>query len=320
MELATMIVCAYIFTFCSFIFQESPEEGRVGGGLLQGQGHWVQWCRQGTFRRRSPASSLPPPSSGLRPNNREGTQPHPSTENWIQDLLSMASPIRTRPSFPLSQSLPSGSFHERLILLNQRADNENHNHRKRTNQITWTTAFPSVQSLSSVWLFVTTWTAARQASLSITNSWSLPKLMSFESVMPPANSSSVIPFSSCPQSFPASGSFKLISTSHQVAKVLEFQLQHQTFQWAPRTDRLYDGLDGLPCSPRDSEESSPTSQWKSINSSVLSFLYGPTLKSIHDYWKTIALTRQTDIGKIMSLLFNMLSRWVITFLPWSKHF
>ena len=64
----------------------------------------------------------------------------------------------------------------------------------------------SVQSLSRVWLFVTPWTAARQASLSITNSQSLLKLMSIELVMP-SNSSSVIPFSSCLQSFPASGSF-----------------------------------------------------------------------------------------------------------------
>ena len=52
----------------------------------------------------------------------------------------------------------------------------------------------------------------------------------------PINSSSVIPFSSCPQSFPASGSFKWISSSHQVARVLEFQLQHQSFQSTPRTD------------------------------------------------------------------------------------
>ena len=51
---------------------------------------------------------------------------------------------------------------------------------------------------------------------------------------------------------------------------------------------------------------------------MLSFLYSPTVTSIHDYWKTIALTRQTFVGKIMSLLFNMLSRLVITFLPRSK--
>ena len=65
--------------------------------------------------------------------------------------------------------------------------------------------------------------------------------------------------------------------------------------------------------------SSPTPQFKSINSSVLSFLYSLTLTSIHDYWKTIALTRWTFVDKVMSLLFNMLSRLVITFLPRSKH-
>ena len=76
---------------------------------------------------------------------------------------------------------------------------------------------------------------------------------------------------------------------------------------------------GSPCSPRDSEESSPTSQFRSINSSVLSFLYGPTLASEHDYWKTIALARWTFVGKVMSLLFNMLSKLVIAFLPRNKH-
>ena len=55
-------------------------------------------------------------------NNRRGTQSHPSTENWIKNLLSMAPPIRTRPSFPLGQSLLSGSFHKPLILLHQRED------------------------------------------------------------------------------------------------------------------------------------------------------------------------------------------------------
>ena len=62
----------------------------------------------------------------------------------------------------------------------------------------------------------------------------------------------------------------------------------------------------------------PTPQLKSINSLVLRFLYGPTLKSVHDYWENLALTRQTYVGKVMSLLFNMLSRLVITFLPRSK--
>ena len=81
------------------------------------------------------------------------------------------------------------------------------------------------------------------------------------------------------------GLFKWVSSSHLVAKVLEFQLQHQSFQWTLRTDLLQDGLVGCPCSPRDAQESSPTPQFKSINSSVLSFLYSPTLMPIHDYWK-----------------------------------
>ena len=79
--------------------------------------------------------------------------------------------------------------------------------------------------------------------------------------------------------------FQWVSSSHQVAKALEFQHQHQSFQWTLRTDLLQNGLVGSPCSPRDSQESSPTPQFKSICSSPLSFLYSPTLTSIHDYWK-----------------------------------
>ena len=67
------------------------------------------------------------------------------------------------------------------------------------------------------------------------------------------------------------GLFQRVSSSHQVAKVLEFQLQHQSFQWTPRTDLLQDGLVGSPCSPRDSQESSPTPQFESINSSASDF-------------------------------------------------
>ena len=81
------------------------------------------------------------------------------------------------------------------------------------------------------------------------------------------------------------GLFKWISSSHQVAKVLEYQLQHQSFQWTRRTDFLYNVLVGSPCSPRDSQEFSPTPQFKSINFLVLSFLSSSTLISIHDYWK-----------------------------------
>ena len=79
--------------------------------------------------------------------------------------------------------------------------------------------------------------------------------------------------------------FKWVSSSHQVAKLLEFWLQHQYFQWVFRTDFLSDRPVGSHCSPRESQESSPTRQFKSINSLVLSILYSPTLTSIHNCWK-----------------------------------
>ena len=79
------------------------------------------------------------------------------------------------------------------------------------------------------------------------------------------------------------GLFRWLSSSHQVAKVLEFQ--RKSLQWIFRTDFLQDGLVGSPCSPRDSQESSPTPQFRSINSSALSFLHSPTLTSINDHRK-----------------------------------
>ena len=99
---------------------------------------------------------------------------------------------------------------------------------------------------------------------------------------------------------------------------IEFQLQHQSFQWIFRTDFLYDGLVGSPCNPRDAQESS-TLQFKSNSSASVFFI----VQISHPYMttgKTIALIRWTFVDKVMSLLFNMLSRLVITFLPRSKSF
>ena len=90
------------------------------------------------------------------------------------------------------------------------------------------------------------------------------------------------------------GLFQWVSSLHQVAKVLEYQLQHQSFQWIFKTDFLWDWLFGYPCRPSDSQESSPTPQFKSINSSVISFLYSPTLTSIHGSWKNHSLDK-TDL-------------------------
>ena len=86
--------------------------------------------------------------------------------------------------------------------------------------------------------------------------------------------------STSPPSFNLSqhqGLLKGVSSLYQVAKVLELQIQHQSFQWIFRTDFLQDGLVGSPHSPRDSQESSPAPQFKSISSSAFSLLYGPTL-------------------------------------------
>ena len=83
--------------------------------------------------------------------------------------------------------------------------------------------------------------------------------------------------------------FQWVSSLHEVAKVLEFQLWHHSFQRNPRADLLQNGLVGSPCSPRDSQESSPTPQFKSNNSLALSLLHSPTLTSIHDHRKNHSL-------------------------------
>ena len=110
-----------------------------------------------------------------------------------------------------------------------------------------------------------------------------PNPCSFSQWCHPTISFSCHPLLLLPSLSQHQGLFKWVSSSHQVAKVLEFQVQHQSFQWMFRTGSLQDGLVGFPCCPRDSQEFSPTPHFKSINSSVLSFLYSPTLTFIHDY-------------------------------------
>ena len=131
----------------------------------------------------------------------------------------------------------------------------------------------------------------------------------------PAIQSSVVPFSSRPNSSQHQSLVQWVNSSHEVAKVLEFQLQHHSLQRNPRSDLLQNGLVGSPCSPRDSQESSPH---HSSKASILQCSAFFKVQLSHPYMttgKTKALTRQTLIGKVMSLLFNMLSLFVITFLP-----
>ena len=134
---------------------------------------------------------------------------------------------------------------------------------------------------------VTLCTAACQASLSITNSWSLLKLMSIESVMPYNH------LIQCQPLLLLHSIFTSIRVSSNESALHIMWLNYWNFSFSISPSSEYSGLVSLridwlvwsACSPRDSQESSPTPQFKSINSSVLSFLYSPTLTSIHDYWK-----------------------------------
>ena len=131
-------------------------------------------------------------------------------------------------------------------------------------------------------------------------------------------SSSVVPFCSCLQSFLASGSFPVSQLfvlggqnigASASASVLPVNIQ----DWFPLQLTGWISLQSKGLS-----ESSPSPQFKSINSSALSFLYSPTLTSCMTTGKTIALTRWIFVGKVMSLHFNMLCRFVIAFFPKNK--
>ena len=176
-----------------------------------------------------------------------------------------------------------------------------------------------VQSLSSVRLFVTSWTAACQISLSITNSWSLPKLMSIESVMPSNNLILCCPFLLLPSIFPSIRVFSNESALHmRWPKYWSF-----SFSISPSNEHpglisfRMDWLDLL--AVRGTLKS--LLQHHSSKASILQCSAFSIVQLSHPYMttgKTIALTRWTFVDKVMSLLFNMLSRLVITFLPRSK--
>ena len=174
-----------------------------------------------------------------------------------------------------------------------------------------------VQSLICVQLFVTPWTAECQASLSFATSQSLLKHIHW--VADAIQSSCPLsPLS--PPAFNLSqhqGLFRWVSSSHHMAKVLELQLQ--SFQRIFRVDFLYDWLVWSPSCTRDSQESSLE---HSSKASVLWCSAFFIVQFSHSYMtpgKTTALTRQTFVGKVMSLLFNMLSTFVRVFLLRSKY-
>ena len=131
----------------------------------------------------------------------------------------------------------------------------------------------------------TPWTAARQASLTITNSRNSLRLMSIESVMPSSHLILCRPLLLLPSIFPSISVF----SSESVLCIRWPKYWSFSFSSSPSSE--YSGLISFRMDwldllvVQDSQESSPTPQFKSINSSALSFLYSPTLTSIHDYWK-----------------------------------
>ena len=179
--------------------------------------------------------------------------------------------------------------------------------------------FNSVQSLSHIWLFETPWIAARQASLSITNSRSLLKLMSIESVMPSSHLILCCPLLLLP---PIPPSIRIFSSESTLLMrwpkywIFSFSISPSNEHVGLISFRM-DWLDllvvqGILKSLLQHHSSKVSiSRHSAFFTVQLSHLYMTT-------GKTIALTRWTFVGKVMSLLYNMLTRLVITFLPRSK--
>ena len=140
-----------------------------------------------------------------------------------------------------------------------------------------------VQSLNHVWLFVNPWTIAHQASLSITISRSLLKFMSIKLVMPPSNLILCHPLLVLPSIFPNIRVFSNESALRiRRPKYWRFSISRSN-EYSGLISFTIDKFDIL--AVQGTLKSSPTLQFKSIDSSALSFLYGPTLTSMHDYWK-----------------------------------
>ena len=177
----------------------------------------------------------------------------------------------------------------------------------------------SVQSLSCVWLFVTPWTTARQASLSITNSWSLPKLVSIESVMPSNRLILCCPLLFLPSIFPSIRVF-----SNESALAIRWP-KYWNFNFSIGPSNEYSGLisfrmDWLALLAVQGTLKSLL-QHHTSKASILRCSAFFMIQLSHVYMtigKIIALTIQNFVGIVMSLLFNMLSRLVIAFLPRSK--
>ena len=178
----------------------------------------------------------------------------------------------------------------------------------------------TVQSLSRVQLFATPWTAACQASLSFSISWSLLRFMSFESVMPSKHLILCCPLLLLPSIFPSIRVF-----SDESVLCIRWP-QDRSFSFSISPSNAYSGLISFRVDWLDLLAVQGTLksllQHHSSKASILRHSTFFIVQLSHLYMttgKTIALTRQTFVGKVMSLLFNMLARLVKAFLPSSKH-
>ena len=185
--------------------------------------------------------------------------------------------------------------------------------------VTDCTQFSSVHLLCHVQLFVTPWTAIRQASLSITNSWSLLKLMS-ESVMSSNHLIVFCPLLALPSLFPTISVF-----SNESVLPIRWP-KYWSFSFSISPSNEYSALISLKTDWFDllavQETLKSLLQHHSSETSILQHSPFFIVQILHPYMttgKTTALTGQTFIGKVTSLLFNMLSRLVIAFLPRNKH-
>ena len=178
-----------------------------------------------------------------------------------------------------------------------------------------------IQLLSRVWLFVNPWTAARQASLPITNSQSLPKLMPIESVMPSNHLILCHPILLLPSIFPSIRVF----SNQSVLRIRWPKYWSFSFNISPSNEHsgmISFRMDWLDLLAVQGTLKSLLQHHRS-KTSILQCSAFFTVQLSDPYMttgKTIAFTRWTFVGKTMSLLFNMLSRLVITFLPRSKRF
>ena len=188
-----------------------------------------------------------------------------------------------------------------------------------TRSINWVVQFSSVQSLSRVWLFATPWITVCQASLSITNSWISLRLTSIESMMPSSYLILGRPLLLLPPICPSIRVFSNESTLHmRWPKYWSFSFSIIPSKEIPGLISLrMDWLDLLVVQGILKS----LLQHHTSKASILQHSAFVTVQLLHPYMttgKTIVLTRRTFVGKVMSLLLNMLSRLVITFLPRSK--